>query len=460
MIELRAETFQLLIVAAPILAMLAVAIMFLSVLRRRDGEFEMVELGVFYGGVIFLYSVYPLVAFISGDLRFSRFADSRLLLSQPSPTETATVGWYFVAYFVAFLAAYVLVRGTCRIEKIRIPRPDVRTLLALVALYAGVKGFFVFLKLYCDIRNPETYVDSYLLYANLPLIIQQLVNHLRGIDLTLQIILMAYLTFNFQKHKYSILGWIVLELLGLWAYGIGTRTGLFVLIASLLITYHFAVKPFKARSAAILGLAAIVLFVLLGVLRDQPMLYADSPKNPLAYDSEFDSLFATSYDLLYVKGNNGSSSLTWTFYVSDFLNLVPQQFLPIQKVDPTRWYLETYYPAYAASGGGLAFGAIPEAIVGLGWIDAACRGALIGILFALIHRNFVTGRKSFWKYCFYLWMIALSYQCFRATTFRLVPEFFYEFLSVILAMNLILRVLPLGRKIKLRMRSQWGLVQP
>ena len=172
----------------------------------------------------------------------------------------------------------------------------------------------------------------------------------------------------------------------------------------------------------------LALFISLGTLRDRAMGYADSPRDPLAYNSEFESLFATSYDLLYGNGTNAASALPTSFYVSDFLNLIPQQFLPIQKFDRTRWYVESDHPAYAMSGGGLAFGeAVPEAIVGLGWLDVAWRGAIIGVVFALVHRNFVYGKKSFWKYCLYLWMIIFAYQCFRSTTFRLVPEFFYQF---------------------------------
>jgi hypothetical protein len=265
---------------------------------------------------------------------------------------------------------------------------------------------------------------------------------------------MAYLTLNYRRYRYIIFALIALEFLALFFYGIGARTGLFVLLVSLLVTYHFAVNQLKAPSAVVIGLVALVLFTLLGMLRDNPMAYADSPKNPLAYNNEFEGVFATSYDLLHRKGTREAATILPSFYVTDFLNLVPQQFLPIQKVDPARWYVESYYPAYALSGGGLVFGAVPEAIVGLGWIDAAWRGVTIGVIFALIHRNFVYGKKSFWKYCFYLWIIIFSYQCFRDSTFKLVPQFFYEFLGVLVVARVMLGLLPPERKIRLRMRSQ------
>jgi hypothetical protein len=454
MIGLSTQAIQVLMVTAPMFALLGAAIIFLLLLRKRDGELEVFELGVFYAGVVFIYSVYPLMAYVTGGLQFSRFSNFRLFVAQPLPGQMAIVAWYFFIYFVCFLAAYLLVRGSCKLEKIRIPRPDPRMLLVLVLLYAATKLFFLFVTLYYDIPRPESYTSSYLLYANLPLIVQQLANHLGGIELTLQVILIAYLTLNYQRYKYIIFGWISLELVALFFYGIGARTGLFILLGSLLVTYHFAVKHLKVRYAVVVGLVALSLFTLLGLLRDSPMFYADSPKNPLAYDSEFESVFATSYDLLFRKGTGQITELLPSLYVIDFLNLAPQQFLPIRKIDPSSWYVESYYPAFALSGGGLAFGAIPEAIAGVGWIDAAWRGSIIGVIFALLHRNFIRGRKSFWKYCFYVWMIVFSYQSFRQTTFRLLPRFFYEFLSVFIVACVMVLLFPVQREVGARIRSR------
>lgn len=447
---------EVLLVAVPMLALLGAAILFLLLLRKRDGELEVFELGVFYAGVVLIYSVYPLIVYLAGGLRFSRFSNFRLFMAQPSPAEMATVSWYFFCYFVFFLAAYLLVRGRCKLRQIAFTRPDGRILLVLVLLYAAVKVFFVFFRLYYEIREPETYISSYLIYVNLPLIVQQLANRLGGIELTLEVLLMTYLTLSFRRYKYIIFGWMILEFLVIAFYGIGARTGLFVLLGSLLVTYHFAVNHLNVRTAAIMGLVALALFTLLGILRDpdRPLSYEDSPKNPMAYANEFEGVFATSYDLLHRKGTGESATSRPSLYLIDFLSLVPQQLLSVQKIDPPQWYVEFYYPAYALSGGGFAFGAIPEAILGFGWFDAACRGALIGAILALIHRNLIRGKKSFWKYCFYVWMIIFCYQSFRLTTFRLMPRFFYEFLSVFIVARLMVLVLPVQREVGLRIRSQ------
>jgi hypothetical protein len=431
---------DLMTVVGPLIAIIAAAVIFLLILRRYDGKVDVFELGVLYAGIVFIYSVYPLLSYFAGGL--SRLSNFILFQAQPLPGEVATISWLFFAYFVSFLAAYLLARGRSKFQRLRFPKPDPRLPLALMLLYASVEIFFLFMKLYYNIQKPEDYTDSYLLYANLPLIVKQLAGHLGGVELTLEVLLMAYLTLNYRKYRYIIFGWIMLEGLALSFYGIGARTAMFALLFSLLITYQFKVNRLKVRSAMILGFVGISLFLVLGILRSFPLNSQNLSMNPFAYPSEFESVFTNSYDLLHVKKAGLTAALFPSVYVNDFVALVPQQILPWQKLDPLDWYAQTFYPAFAARGGGLAFGAIPEAIVGFGWIDAAWRGAIVGLMLAFVHRSFVQGKKSFWRYCFYIWVCIFCYKCFRSTTFRLLPQFVYEFLTVFVVARAILLILP------------------
>ena len=433
----------------PLLAILAAALFFLLILRKHDGKVEVFELGVFYTGIVLIYSVYPLLNYLACGLSYLRRSNVVLFQAQPSPGEMATISWYFFVYFVSFLAAYLLARGRCKFEKLQVPRPDSRLLLALILQYAAVEAFFLFMKLYYNIQKPEDYTGSYLLYANLPLIVKQLAGHLGGIELTLEVMLMAYLTLKYRRYKFIIVGWIILEIPALFFYGIGARTAMFALLFSLLITYHFEVKRLKVRSAVILGFVGVALFFVLGVVRSFPLNEADLSINPFTYPSEFECVFTNSYDLLHVKKAGLTAALFPSVYVNDFLALIPQQLLSLQKLDPLDWYAQTFYPDFAATGGGLAFGAIPEAIVGFGWIDAAWRGVIIGLIFAFVHRSFIQSKKSFWRYCLYIWLTIFCYKCFRCTTFRLLPQFVYQFLTVFIAARAIILILPGRQKVGL-----------
>jgi len=100
---------------------------------------------------------------------------------------------------------------------------------------------------------------------------------------------------------------------------------------------------------------------------------------------------------------------------------------PIHKLDPSNWYVQTFYPDYADHGGGFAFGAIAESLAGLGWIDVIWRGALIGWIFGRIRKYFAMSAATFWRYLFYLWVTVFCYQTFRVTTLVLLPRAIYLF---------------------------------
>jgi hypothetical protein len=434
----------MLIVLYPLLAIVGAAVLFLHVLHRRDGKINPFELGVFYVAVVFIYSVFPLLAYLAGGLSFSPMVRSGLIEAQTD--DVAAVAWYFVVYFICLIAAYLFVRGKARFESIAIPKPSSRLLAIFVLLYVLIEVFFVFVRVYYHLQEPEDYVSSYLLYAGLPLIIQQLAGHLGTIKLTLGVMLLAYLTLDFSKYKRVIFAWFAMECLGLFLWGIGARTELFVLLAAFVITYHCAVRPIRTRVAVGLGLGGLMLFLALGILRGA---LTDDPGvtfNVLTSPAEFDAVFYDSYDLLQAKRAGQTSEIVSSVYLNDFLNLLPQQLLPVQKRDPLDWFVQTFYPDFAATGGGYAFGAISEAIVGLGWIDAAWRGAIIGVIFALVHRSIVENRRSFWKYCFYVWLSVFCYKCFRSTTFRLLSQIVYDFCFVILFSYVVRALLPVRRR--------------
>ena len=98
----------------------------------------------------------------------------------------------------------------------------------------------------------------------------------------------------------------------------------------------------------------------------------------------------------------------------------------------TTWYVDTFYSSFAEYGGGLAFGAIPEALLGSGWPDLIWRGALVGFLFRWFDDAIRKGTSSLWKFTLYLWLMFSCYQTFRVTTLAVLPLFIYRFLPAML----------------------------
>jgi hypothetical protein len=278
--------------------------------------------------------------------------------------------------------------------------------------------------------------------VGLPLIVQQVASHLEGMKLTVQIALMAALTMRWTKYKYLILGWFGLECLLVMFEGIGSRTSLFALFGAFAMAYHFTVRRIRIRSAILLGVVGLVAFQAMGVMRGISIDDASADLNPFNYPSEFMRVFSNANDLLRAKQAGQTTRIAASVYIGDFSALIPQQLLPFSKTDPVDWYVQTFYPAFAAEGGGLVFGAVPESIVGLGHFDAIWRGAVLGIIFAVIFNKLRRKQCSFWQFVFYLWLTLFCFKCFRSTTFRLLPAFLYDFLTVYILARLMLFVAP------------------
>jgi oligosaccharide repeat unit polymerase len=424
----------------PLVAILIAAFVYLRWMRKNSVAFDVLEVGVFYPLLVLLYAIFPILSFLIGDLSFSPLSDIRLFQAQPSPEEMAPICWYYALYFCAFAATYAWMRGRSGRSELRLEPPPPYTVPALIISLLLIEAVFLIVRVVYGLRAAETYGDLYLMYRDLPRLLQQILNHFNGMTFTLEIMIVAILVRDFRKYRYWILGWVAAQFFSVFFVGIGSRTNLLVPMVSLVACYHFAVRRFTVKAMLALGLVAMLVFLALGVARNLEELDSDAGLNPFGYANEFESIFANAYEVSHLKADGETKAVFPEIYFADVLSLVPRQIVPFEKLDVAAWYVNTFYPDWADSGGGFAFGAIPESILGLGWIDVVWRGAALGALFAWLHRRFTTKRQSIWGFGFYIWVLIFSYQCFRGGTFALLPRAFYQFFLVFVWIRLLTRV--------------------
>ena len=188
------------------------------------------------------------------------------------------------------------------------------------------------------------------------------------------------------------------------------------------------VKRWRARSLGLFGAGWWPPFSSSGWPVPRRTLGGPGPGwNPFTHDSEFGVIFANAVEIDRLKAIGATRELPAGFAFADFLALVPQQLLPFAKTNAGIWFLTEFHPWMLDQGGGLAFGAIAESVLGSGVLSALWRGAAIGLIFALLHRRVALGKPTMWALCFYVWLTVSSYQCFRATTFALIVPFVYQF---------------------------------
>ena len=151
-----------------------------------------------------------------------------------------------------------------------------------------------------------------------------------------------------------------------------------------------------------------------------------------AANNEFQVLFANACDLQATKDG---LEIPGQLYYSEILRLVPsrwQPLLPFPVVDPAEWYIDVL--GLRDSGVGLMFGVVAQAIIGGDWAELVLRGAVLGLVFAGIHRWYAIRSAGFWPTLFYLYLCIWSYYTVRATTFHVLYFVVYRFLPALIVL--------------------------
>ena len=424
-------------VTAPLLAQLGVlSALIFALWKRRRGIVPWFEIGVVYAGIVTLYGVYSMFRFlVIGEHYNEPFYDSRWSMLDPSVEEVSYIGWVFVFHLIAFVVTYLFVRGRL---PVRTPRPQVPgtpVFIAVLSIYLLLQVWWFFVSLFYN-TSAESYIETYLISQRLPLILAQLLNHLNGMKYPLALVILTGLFAQYPTSRKFIVAWIAV--LGvLTVVRLGSRTELALLVMASGMMYHTMIRPLAPAVVAAGVVVGVALFTIIGLVRGGALATTDVAFNPFLYDSEFDTLFASAIELARPIASRAASELPLSFYLTDLAALIPQQLAPFVKVDPGVWYVTTFYPEYAASGGGLAFGTMAEAVLTGGLASAAVRGAALGFCFAKIHRLYTRHADNYWVFVFNVWATTLCYQSFRGTTFLLLVYFVYRFLPVMIGVNLL-----------------------
>jgi hypothetical protein len=432
----------------PALLLLSVTAMLIIREWLRERGRAPLNAGVLYMAVITLYGVYPLLEFAALDGLYTPLNDPRLYDIQPRIGVVSRIGWYYVAYAAAFLGAYVIAtRDQPRLAAVVVQRTDASVLWAVVLIFLALRGLVLVADL-AFAQDSGNYVESYLRYSHLPLLLQQLIGHANGMLSVLGIALVAVACLNWRRARLPLLVWLALELLNLVTGG-GSRTDFVLLVLALTVAYHQLVRPIPFSVLTTGGVALVGGFLALGAMRAyQGGDVVGAGLEVLSSANEFESLFGNAIDLdrMVESGRVDRSSLASAVYLGDIIGLVPQQLMPVEKVNLSRWYVETFYNFHAELGGGFAFGVIAEAIVGAGPVDLLWRALLVGFGLGWLDRRMRSAPVGLPMFVFYVWVVSSAYLMFRITTLALVPIFVYRVVPVLLAVMVLAELLALASR--------------
>jgi hypothetical protein len=420
-------------VAAPAFVTGISALVFFAILAHRSRLLPIDEIGTWYVAAVAVYTILPLVVFFVLGLSYTPLNDIRLFNSQPLPGEVAEIGWYYATYLLAFMVVYLYVRGNPVGAAETLPPMSRSTVVVVVVLWLLANLFFIVIRLFFDL-SAETYWEGYLAVQRLPVLARQIYRLVGGVRLVLSLALLVWL-FQDRRRWWIIAVWVICQIV-ITLTQAGERTTLMMLIASILILYHRLVRPLSARSAALFGAVSLSAFLALGVYR----VYRHS-EDPSSFRiaisaTEFESLFANSLDIKQRKASNELTDVPIGFYFGEFTSVIPSQALPFEKVDPSDWYIGTFYPEAKDRGEGYVLGVVAQSLIGFGWPELILRAVVVGVVFGWLHRYYRRNAIRPWVLIAYTWMILWAYDSFRATTFYIVTAFVQHLLFTILLVEL------------------------
>lgn len=424
--------------------------------RIRRGRRFFVDLGWVFMALLLIYGIVPGLGFLLAHLGIGKILDPRLSTGLDLAV-VEEVQLIFLCFTASFAIAYSCARrfgpkgegpdpwcfAWQRTAQNGVPDTKayatqchraqaLRELPWLIPLAIGLMIALSAVRWLFGADVSDNYVSSYTVFREMPLIVQQLIGVATQ---TLFSLLVAVIVF-------AVAAWptkhfLVAIAIGCWLIYVslagGSRSTAFLCFFAYIVAATIYVRHFSIGKVVALGGVALVLFLLAGLLRDQ--LLGESYFLLLQH-SEFTSVFINAIDLKQRLGHGFVTENRLSFYLVDLLRLVPSQLLGSLKVDPATWYVQTFYPERYNLGGGLAFGSIAESAIGFGAPEALIRGALLGLIFAWLANRLTEGPRSVVHTFIYVWLIVLSYQSIRDTTFSLGGRALFHLLPLVVLLVL------------------------
>ena len=429
--------------AAPLLANVNIAVLYTTILLFKDRQVPVFEIGSLWVAATLIYASFPFLGFMAGGMNWTPNMDLRLQQYPFVTSEIVWFAWQLTMYFAAFVVAYLLVRRSAAVP-VKVFNP-IRAntagalLIVFAALLAVEWGLYFVYGISMNTSHDHAEIMANIARINrLPLLVWQISGHmLEAMTLGEMGVAILLLT-QWRKRPWTrvvLVLWLASEVALLVVRG-SARSPVVILLLTIGLLYHRLVRPFSVKAVAIGTAAFLTSFVVLGIVR----VHSDTPRSinvrtALTNANEFQVLFSTAFDLYQRKQLGTLGTVPWQVRAIDLYLVIPRQLLPFEKIDPSVWYLEVI--GFKDSGIGFMFGVLAQSVVGLGWIELVLRGALLGVVFGLLHRWYVKRALRLWPTMLYVFLSIWSFYTFRATSFWFVHFIVFQFIPFLAATKLI-----------------------
>lgn len=440
-------------VLGPAVAIIAVTLLYLVVLTKREGHLPVFEAATFFVIATAVYTVVPLLQFAMSGMVALNTGDYRLYAWQPTPQEFGGFAWRHVLLLTTFVFIYLPVRGK-NLWRVRpIAQPSRTILVVIVLLVVSLRVYFFALDLYLGptVSLYEGAVETS--YMQLPLFMQQITNVSMIMLLTLKQCLVVVLLTHWHRRLWRgvLLVWLALEL-SLTVIALESRTGAMVLLLTFIVGYHHFVKPIRIGFAFAAGGGLLFLFLVFGLFRDVGKVGLTDRRAAWGSPTEFLILYGNAYDL-HMRKDEGSLVTPPPYLgLSDFYMLIPSQILPFYKWEPSLWYKNEVMEA-RNSGMGFMFGIVAQSVLGYDWIELFIRSVLLALFYSGVYRMWRRYSGSFWATITHLFILTWAYYAFRFTSFEILYRLVYYLAPAALLVKLLTMLISVPIRLRRRRRA-------
>ena len=384
---------------------------------KKDKSAPIDDIGVFWTATLALYTTLPVFSWILQGYTYISPLNPRLIEYQPSIQDVNYLLLIAVSYSLGFAIFFSFFRR--KINKLEIGGfKQINSPIILVAL-----GILLFTKLVLfssvilfGIQSADSYIDQYRVIQEAPLVIRQILKYLLAFQSLAIIIILISIFQNWKKSKIYFLFFLLFTLFSFDPEG--GRASIATTILAILFLWHVLIKKISSRVWISFSIIGIILFLAFGLLRGVQNL---SDYNLTGEDNpgvgEFDAIWSNAVHLNAEK-KKGNVNVPFTVRFGEFWEFVPSQILPFNKSSMSIWYLDTYYSEYKEQGGGWAFGALSQAVIGFGPIEGFIRGGILGALYGFFMFWYRKSKNLWWSLPFYLSIYLFSFMSLRDTTFQ------------------------------------------
>lgn len=436
---LSAQSSDALYILSPIVISTLICGWFLMTLWKRDGEFPILDIGVFCVLFTALYINIPLLNFYFGGLSFGPLSDGRLQSHNPSAAELGLFFVNHIVYLASLTTAYLVFRKpNGKLLRLRLIPPSTSLVWVLVAGYLIGSLYFFVLYFAFGIGFKSGYGDEMHFLAG-PLWLQQVNGKLAGIHHFFYSSVLALLILNKNdwKFRYFIFLMIAWEITSAFIQP-GSRGELISLILlSILYWHRFHVLNFRLL---IITLSfGFLFFMFLGLYRSFANLgdmvsFMDSFPIIASASNEFQAMLGTAFDVH--KLIEHGIEVPPILFFNDFMPMLPpQQLLPFAKLSGAEWYLIQINQD--GMGIGFMWSVISQSLIGFGLGELVLRGIILGWFLAFIHSWYQRRSVKFLPSVIYVFLCLNTVLTFRDTTGAILWEIWWAIIPFTLLLYIL-----------------------